>query len=104
MQDWSSQELSDEIGLALEEFVVPGRTMDDADLQIFTTWFHNDREVSGGGTPAARYASRSDLPADERAVAARIAAAALGVHRVLAVEPGRALWLEGILCGGRVRV
>jgi hypothetical protein len=104
MQDWSSQELSEEIGAALEEFVGTDRTMDDADLQIFTTWFHNDREVSGGGTPAERYAARSDLPANERAVAARIASAPLGIHRVLAVEPGSALLLEDIVCGGRVRV
>jgi hypothetical protein len=104
MQDWSSRELSDEIGLALEEFTGPDRTMDEAELQIFTTWFHNDREVGTGGTPAERYAARSDLPADERAAAARIALAALGVHRVLAVEPGSALLLEDIVCGGRVRV
>lgn len=104
MQDWSSEELREEIGLALEEFAPPDRTMDDADIQIFSTWFHNDREVSGGGTPAERYAARSDLPADESVVAARIASASLGVHRVLAVEPGNALVLEDIVCGGSVRV
>lgn len=104
MQDWSSQALSEEIGAALEEFVGPDRTLNDTDLQIFATWFHNDREVSGGGTPAERYAARPELPADERAAAARIASASLGVHRVLSVEPGSALLLEDVVCGGRVRV
>ncbi len=62
IQDWSSRELSDEIGAALEEFAGPDRQMDDDELQIFTTWFHDDRELSGGGTPAERYVARSDIP------------------------------------------
>ncbi|MHB2001679.1 MAG: SEC-C domain-containing protein [Solirubrobacteraceae bacterium] len=104
MQDWSSLELSDEIGAALEEFVGADREMDDDDRQIFTTWFHNDREVRGGGTPAERYAGRHDLPADERAAASRIASASLGVHRVIAVEPGSLLVLENLIGGRRVQV
>jgi hypothetical protein len=44
IQDWSSKLLGDEITAALEEFVGPDRVMDDADIQIFATWFHNDRE------------------------------------------------------------
>ena len=104
MQDWSSRELEDEIAAALEEFVEPDRTMDDDDFQIFVTWFHNDREVRGGGTPAERYAARSELPAHERAAALRIASASLGVYRVLAVEPGDSLLLADIVGGGRVRV
>ena len=35
--------------------------MDDNDIQIFATWFHKDRELAGGGTPAERYAARADL-------------------------------------------
>lgn len=104
MQDWSSRELEEEIGAALEEFVGPDRTMDDDDFHIFVTWFHNDREVRGGGTPAERYAARSELPAHERAAALRIASASLGVYRVLAVEPGDSLLLADIVGGGRVRV
>ncbi len=104
IQDWASRELSDEIGVALEQFAGRERVMDDTDVQIFTAWFHNDRELRGGETPAERYAARSELPADERTVASRIAAARLGIHRVLAVEPGVSLLLEDVVGGGRVEV
>ncbi|HVS28839.1 MAG TPA: hypothetical protein VHE14_04770 [Solirubrobacteraceae bacterium] len=90
--------------MALEEFVGPDRAMDDDDIQIFATWFHNDRELSDGGTPAQRYAALPDLAEDERAVASRIAGARLGLHRVLAVEPGTWLVLEDIVDRARVRV
>src|SRR5215218_10959089 len=78
--------------------------MDDDDLQIFATWFHNDRELREGSTPAERYAARAHLPADERAAASRIASARFGVHRVLSVEPGSSLVLEDIVHGTRRRV
>ena len=104
IQDWASRELSGEIGAALEQFAGRERVMDDTDVQIFTTWFHNDRRLRGGVTPAERYAARSELPADERAVASRIAAARLRIHRVLAVEPGVSLLLEDVVGGGRVEV
>jgi len=104
IQDWSSKAFDDEITAALEEFIGPERVMDDADIQIFATWFHNDRELAGGGTPAKRYAIRSDLPHAERAAASRIATAPLGLYRVLAVAPGRSLALEELVGGGRVEV
>ena len=103
-QDWASRELRGEIGVALEQFAGRERVMDDTDVQIFTTWFHNDRELRGGGTPAKRCAARSELPADERAVASRIAAASLRIHRVLAVELGVSLLLEDVVSGERVEV
>jgi SEC-C motif-containing protein/antitoxin Xre/MbcA/ParS-like protein len=102
IQDWSADQFDDEIGSALEEFVGPERVMDDDDIQIFATWFHNDRELAGGGTPAERYAARSDLAAPERDAASQIAAAWLGLYRVVAVEPGRSLTLEHLLDGTRV--
>jgi len=104
IQDWSSEALGEEISAALEEFVGPDRTMDDDQLQIFATWFHNDRELTGGDTPAKRYAARPDLPEDERAAASRIAGARLGFHRVIAVEPSSWLVLEDIVRGTRARV
>ncbi|MFI4990697.1 MAG: SEC-C domain-containing protein [Solirubrobacterales bacterium] len=104
IQDWASRELSDEIGAALEQFAGRERVMTDTDVQLFTTWFHNDRELRCGGTPAERYAARSELPVDERAIASRIAAACLRIHRVLAVEPGVSLLLEDVVGGGRVEV
>jgi hypothetical protein len=103
IQDWSARALAGEVGVALEQFA-PERTMNDDDLQVFATWFHNDRELAGGGTPAERYAARTDLPAQERAAARRIASARLGLHRVLEVEPGRWLVLEDLVCGTRARV
>ena len=99
IQDWSSKLLGDEISAALEEFVGPERTMDDNDIQIFATWFHNDRELASGGTPAERYAARPDLAEPERDAASRIGAARLGLYRVVAVEPGRSLTLEHIFDG-----
>lgn len=104
IQDWSSKLLGDEITAALEEFVGPERTMDDDDIQIFATWFHNDREPAGGGTPAERYAARPELPASERDAARRIARARLGLYRVLAVTPGRSLTLEELDGGSRIEV
>ncbi|MDP9286196.1 MAG: hypothetical protein M3P41_14775 [Actinomycetota bacterium] len=104
LQDWSSKLLGAEITAALEEFVGAKRVMDDADMQIFATWFHNDRELVGGGTPAERYAARPDLPHAERAAAARIATARLGLYRVLAVAPGRSLALEEIASGTHIEV
>jgi hypothetical protein len=104
IQAWSSAQFHDDIGAALEEFVGPERVMDDDDIQIFATWFHNDRELAGGATPAERYAARTDLPTAERETAARIASARLGLYRVLSVEPGRSLRLEDIFDGARVEV
>jgi SEC-C motif/Protein of unknown function (DUF2384) len=102
VQDWSSKVFDDEITAALEEYVGPDRVMDDADIQIFATWFHNDRELAGGGTPAERYAARPDLPEAERDAAERIASARLGLYRVLAVGPGRSLTLEELIGSRRI--
>lgn len=78
--------------------------MGDDDLQIFATWFHQDRELADGASPAERYAARADLSQAERAAAGRIAAARLGLHRVLVVEPGCWLSLEDLVTGARARV
>ena len=104
IQDWAAETLGEEIGVALEEYAGPDRTMHDDDVQVFSTWFHNDRELPNGETPAERYAARADLRAEERETAARIAAARLGLHRVLAVEPGDWIVLEDVVCGARTRV
>jgi hypothetical protein len=76
--------------------------LDDAEIELFAYWFHNDRDLPGGGTPAERYAARPDLPENERVAAARIATARFSIHRVLAVEPGRSLTVEDL--DGRERV
>lgn len=104
IQDWSSKVFDGEITAALEEYVGPERVMDDADIQIFATWFHNDRELTGGRTPIERYAARPEIPDDERDAAERIASARLGLYRVLAVAPGRSLTLEELDGSGRIEV
>jgi hypothetical protein len=105
IEDWSSEVFGAEMGAALDEFGVnQDRVMGDDDVQILATWFHNDRELAGGGTPAERYAARGDLSDTERTAAARIAGARLGLHRVLEVKPGSWLVLEDVLSGARVRV
>jgi hypothetical protein len=105
IQDWSSELFDDEITAALEEFIADGeRVMDDGDIQIFATWFHNDRALAGGRTPAERYAARPDIPDSERDAAERIASARLGLYRVVAVEPGRSLTLEELAGDRRVEV
>jgi SEC-C motif len=104
IQDWAAEILGEEIDRALEEYAPPERTMSDEDLQIFSAWFHNDRELPGGGTPAERYAARADLRAEEREAAERIASANLGLHRVLAVEPGHWIELENVVSARRTRV
>jgi SEC-C motif len=104
IQAWAAELYGEEIDAAIEEYGAPERTFDEVEMQIFSTWFHNDRELPGGGAPAERYATRADLPAEERETAARIAAAELGLHRVLAVEPGSWIELEGVVDGARTRV
>lgn len=104
IQDWAEEQFHDEIDVALEQVVGPDRRMDDAAVSIFLEWFHNDRELPGGATPSERYAARPDLSPDEKSAASRIASARLGLHRVLAVEPGVSLTLEDLTSGNRVTV
>ncbi|MGE5336117.1 MAG: SEC-C domain-containing protein [Nitrososphaerota archaeon] len=102
--DWTADTFGEEIDGALEEYAPTDRALRGDDLQIFSAWFHNDRELPGGGTPAERYAARLDLRAEERKAAERIASANLGLHRVLAVEPGQWIELEDVVFGRRTRV
>jgi hypothetical protein len=105
LQDWASKQFGHEISAALDDFDGSSRAaMHDTDIEIFAVWFHNDRELAGGGTPAERYASRRELPPAERTAASRIATARLGLYRVLAVEPGRSLVLEEVVGGSRIEV
>jgi hypothetical protein len=104
IQDWTAETVGEEIDRALDVYASPEGTMHDEDLQIFSAWFHNDRELPSGETPAERYAARADLAAEEREAAARIASANLGLHRVLAVEPGHWIELEDVVSGRRTQV
>lgn len=104
IENWSSQAFDGEIGIALAEFLGAERVLDDDAIQIFATWFHQDRELMSGGTPVECYSARADLPAAERAVASRIASARLGLYRVLRVAPGRSLELEELVGGSRIEV
>ncbi len=99
ISDWSVEEFGDELAHACEEFHPESRRIGERDFALLLTWFNSDREVTGGGTPVARYLERPDLGPVEREVAGRIAAARLGLHRVRAVVPGRSLELENVITG-----
>lgn len=73
-----------------------GVVVGDADLQLAGTWVLSDRELPGGGTLSQRYAQRLDLPSGERDIAERIAAAGLGLLRVISVKPGRGIELNDL--------
>jgi hypothetical protein len=94
IQAWAFENHHAEMQAALEEITAGHEdvVLGDVDLQLIASWMHNDRELPGGGTATQRYAGRQDLHPDERDVAARIAAARLGLLRVLRVMPGR--WIE----------
>ena len=104
ISDWSVEEFGDELAEAFEEFHPESDRIGERDFALLLTWFNSDRELSGGGTPVARYLARSDLDPVEREVAARIAAAKLGLHRVRAVVPGCSLELEDVLTGAVIPV
>ncbi|HZE05946.1 MAG TPA: hypothetical protein VE127_12015 [Solirubrobacteraceae bacterium] len=72
--------------------------------ELFHSWFHSDRPLADGRTPAQRYADRPDLDREERVAAAHIAAARLGIHRVIDVAPAEWIELEDIADGARHRV
>ncbi|MEJ7891334.1 MAG: SEC-C domain-containing protein [Solirubrobacteraceae bacterium] len=104
IQRWSLTKFEPELRAALEEFAGPGRALDEDEIDLFATWFHSDRELASGGTPAERYASRPELSGAERGAAARIAAARLALLRVIACEPGRSMLLEDVQDGRRIAV
>jgi hypothetical protein len=78
------------------------RVLGDLDLQLIGSWMFNDRQLADGGTAAQRYAQRNDLPARERDIARRIAAARLGLLRVVRVLPGRWIDLHDLAVGGEL--
>jgi len=104
ISDWSVEQFGDELAEAFEEFHPGSDRIAERDFALLLTWFNSDRELSGGGTPIARYLARPDLEADEREVAERIAVAGLGLYRVRAVVPGRSLELENVLTGALIAV
>jgi hypothetical protein len=100
ISDWSVEQFGDELARAFEEFHPESRPIEERDFALLLTWFISDRELSaGGGSPIERYLARPDLDPTEREVAARIAAARLGLHRVRTVVPGRSVELEDVLTG-----
>jgi hypothetical protein len=94
IQAWAFEHYDAEVQAAVEE-IMAGRedaVLGAVDLQLVASWIFSDRELPGGGTAAQRYAARQDLQPDERDIAAQIAAARLGLLRVLRVMPGH--WIE----------
>ncbi len=110
MQCWALDRFDDELGPAtkalLEDRGVGTRARPalDADLSLVLCWLLIDRELAGGSTPAELYSRLPELSAADRALALRIAASRLGLHRVLDREPGAWIELESVIDGTRVRV
>ncbi|MGH2954447.1 MAG: SEC-C domain-containing protein [Solirubrobacterales bacterium] len=104
IQDWARDRHPDEVRRALDAFAAASGGIPEAQIDLACSWVHLDLELSGGGSLAQRYAEREDLSGREREIARRIAAARLGLHRVLAAEPGAAIELEDVTRGSRVRV
>lgn len=94
IQAWAFECYPEEMRAAALEITEgrEGLVVGDAELSLIASWTLNDRELAVGGTPAQRYAEREDLDSRERDVAGRIAAARLGLLRVVGVMPGR--WIE----------
>ena len=108
---WTADTLGAEFDAALTDFFGAetdqsgdDRVMSETDVELFSAWFHNDRRLPDGATPAERYALRPDLDAHERAAAERIASASLGIYRVLDVRPGEWIALEDLAGGTRTAV
>ena len=104
ISDWSVAKFGDELAQAFEEFHPESHRIGERDFELLLTWFNSDRDLTGGGSPVARYLDRPDLDPVEREVAGRIAAARLGLHRVRAVVPGRSLELENVLTGAVIPI
>jgi hypothetical protein len=101
---WAFATFGDELRAAAE---AAGRAGIEAHPQhdwILLHWLLLDRELSGGGTPAQRYAALPELSVSDREIAARVADARPGIHRVVACDPGHGLVLEDVVRGGRRRV
>ncbi|MGA2165038.1 MAG: SEC-C domain-containing protein [Solirubrobacteraceae bacterium] len=110
MQSWAFDRFGDELHGPLQAHMdargVGGeeRPANEHDLSLALCWLLVDREVAAGGTPARLYSQLPELSADERELAARIAASRLGVYRVTDVEPGAWIELESVIAGVDVRV
>jgi SEC-C motif len=107
IQEWAYANRPDEMDATLRELVgdPSGVVFGDTDLQLLASWQLNDRELSGCGTPAQRYAQLPGLTDPERAIARRIASAHLTLLRVRTTDPGRAIEIEDVTRGSvRARV
>jgi hypothetical protein len=71
-------------------------------VQLIASSMLNDCQLPDGGTAAERYAQRHDLAVSERDVARRIAAARLGLLRVVRLLPGRWIELHDLAVGGEL--
>ena len=94
MQDWAIDQFGGELEVRSGSSRASSRRSPRAKWTSLALWYHNHREVPGGGTPAQRYAARPDLDDVERAAASGSRPARLGLFRVLAVAPARSLTLE----------
>jgi SEC-C motif len=104
IQAWAFEHHRDVMGDAFAQITsgYTDRVLDDIDLQLIASWMLNDCQLPDGGTAAERYGQRDDLAVSERDVARRIAAAWLGLLRVVRVLPGRWIELHDLAVGGEL--
>lgn len=104
IQDWALVEYADEHRAGIDLFTGGSRRLTGEESLVLCSWLHLDYDPHGSGSFTRLYASRPDSPAAERAIAARIAQARLGLYRVLAAAPGEWIDLESVTRGTRLRV
>jgi hypothetical protein len=101
LQEWTIANHPEHLEAAIDEMLGDERTITPRTGDLLCSYVHLDRQLPGGGTPVERFAELSALDDVERAAAATLTQARLGLWRVRAVEPGRSIDL-GEIVGNRV--
>jgi hypothetical protein len=101
LQEWTIANHPEHLEAAIDEMLGDERTITPRTGDLLCSYVHLDRQLPGGGTPVERFAELSALDDVERAAAATLTQACLGLWRVRAVEPGRSIDL-GEIVGNRV--
>jgi hypothetical protein len=101
LQEWTIANHPEHLEAAIDEILGDERTVTPRTGDLLCSYVHLDRQLPGGGTPVERFAELSALDDVERAAAATLTQARLGLWRVRAVAPGLSIDL-GEVAGDRV--
>ncbi len=97
LQAWTIAHHPEHLDAAIDDLCGETRTMGPETVDLLCSYAHLDRELPGGGTAAERFADLPGLGELERAAAASLARARLGLWRARAVEAGASIELEEVL-------